>query len=551
MEKSQKKLLFKFVVAAGAGIVSYWLVSIFVLSSFNVVKVEIQSEVDTYAKLYYSTSSEGVGFNEKKASQKVFLPGGVRTTLKFVVNNAVVKSLRVDPGTKPGTYLLYKMGLYSFFGDSVILGPEYPGTKLNYGDSVITQEDQFFTISTAGSDPYIIFQNVPKAENKIIQFLVPILVGLFAYISFHNFHFRSSHAWLDTFNKKPSSGVNYQALDGLRGLAAIFILASHAGLPGCRGLGMVGVTVFFVLSGLLLAMPYAKDSSSIMSRGHIKAFFLRRAKRIVPMFYFYIAVAYLFHDRLGDFVRSALFLQGQHILWTVLQEVHFYLLLPFLLLVTHSIFRGNNILSFIFVCLLSVGYCSNLIPTHTMYGNGGPQPLHAGLFLAGMTIAYAFQIRAFAKSETMRKILGHPLVSMLLLACLLGASLIGSVLNGMKPQDPTWVLRGYYCYAVAFLILQLLMANSSLSAKLLSCTPLRFIGTISYSFYLLHPVCLTIIKDALGLYTGSNIGNVSIFVVTLIFTCGFSMITYSLIERPFIRKSAPVIARKGPDGLSA
>jgi len=540
MEKSLNQILFKLVAAVGAGIVSYWLVNIFVLFSFNVVKVEIQSDVDTYAKLYYSTSSEGAGFSEKKSSQKAFLPGGERTTLKFFLNNAVVKSLRVDPGAKPGTYLLYKVSLYSFFGDSVFLGPKHPRTKRNPADSLITQDNQYLSVSTAGSDPYIIFQNVPKAENKIIQFLVPILVGLFAYISSQNFQFRSSHAWFDTFNKKSSSGVNYEALDGLRGLAAIFVLAGHAGLLGCRGLGTVGVTVFFVLSGFLLAMPYARESSSIMSGAHIKSFFLRRAKRIVPMFYFYIAVAYLFHDRLGDFVRSAMFLQGNHILWTVLQEVHFYLLLPFLLLVTHIIFRGNNVFSFFFVCLLSVGYCANIIPTHTMYGNGVTLHLLAGIFLTGMMIAYVLQISAVAKSKRLRKILIHPIISILLLACLFSTPIIGSFFNGMKPQNPIWLLDGFYCYVVALLVFQLLMTGSSLSAKLLSSIPLRFFGTISYSFYLLHPVCLAIVKDVLGPYSGSNLGNLTIFVVTLIFTCGFSMITYSLIERPFIRKSVPL-----------
>jgi peptidoglycan/LPS O-acetylase OafA/YrhL len=65
-------------------------------------------------------------------------------------------------------------------------------------------------------------------------------------------------------------------LDGVRALACLSVVAFHAGVPGCAGLGMGGVQVFFVLSGYLItrilrerAPPYG-------------TFFLSRLRRLAP-----------------------------------------------------------------------------------------------------------------------------------------------------------------------------------------------------------------------------------------------------------------------------
>src|SRR5690348_14773083 len=74
---------------------------------------------------------------------------------------------------------------------------------------------------------------------------------------------------------------SYQpALDGVRGLAVAFVVAFHLGLPWAVG-GYLGVSVFFTLSGFLitslLLTEYARTG-----RIEIKAFYLRRARRLLP-----------------------------------------------------------------------------------------------------------------------------------------------------------------------------------------------------------------------------------------------------------------------------
>ena len=80
---------------------------------------------------------------------------------------------------------------------------------------------------------------------------------------------------------KPKKGVRYiPALDGLRALAVLAVIAYHTGLPGCEG-GLMGVTVFFVISGYIvtkiLLVEFARTG-----RISFKDFYIRRAKRLLP-----------------------------------------------------------------------------------------------------------------------------------------------------------------------------------------------------------------------------------------------------------------------------
>lgn len=69
------------------------------------------------------------------------------------------------------------------------------------------------------------------------------------------------------------------ALDGLRALSAIAVVAGHALLP-LRGFGY-GVDVFFVLSGSLIT-GLLLDEVDRSGRIDRRAFYIRRAARLLP-----------------------------------------------------------------------------------------------------------------------------------------------------------------------------------------------------------------------------------------------------------------------------
>jgi peptidoglycan/LPS O-acetylase OafA/YrhL len=64
-------------------------------------------------------------------------------------------------------------------------------------------------------------------------------------------------------------------LDGLRGIAILLVLGWHLRLPGFMDGGLVGVTMFFVLSGYLITGTLLADSALI-------PFYIRRAARLLP-----------------------------------------------------------------------------------------------------------------------------------------------------------------------------------------------------------------------------------------------------------------------------
>ncbi len=73
------------------------------------------------------------------------------------------------------------------------------------------------------------------------------------------------------------------ALDGLRGIAVLAVLAFHGGYDWARG-GYLGVSVFFTLSGFLMATILfgAADRSTGPGRVRLGRFWARRLQRLAP-----------------------------------------------------------------------------------------------------------------------------------------------------------------------------------------------------------------------------------------------------------------------------
>ena len=140
------------------------------------------------------------------------------------------------------------------------------------------------------------------------------------------------------------------ALDGIRGVAVVLVLARHVWPEG--GAGMVGVDLFFVLSGFLITCLLIEewDENGAVS---FRAFYARRALRLLPALYVMLAVfvtcSLLFArgDRLVHALKSAA-LAGTYLtgyaafdnffnsmplgpVWSLAVEEQFYLFWPVVL----------------------------------------------------------------------------------------------------------------------------------------------------------------------------------------------------------------------------
>jgi peptidoglycan/LPS O-acetylase OafA/YrhL len=69
-------------------------------------------------------------------------------------------------------------------------------------------------------------------------------------------------------------------IEGLRGIAVLMVVAYHCGLPGFSR-GLVGVDVFFVLSGYLITGLLAAEAART-GKINLLQFYARRVRRLLP-----------------------------------------------------------------------------------------------------------------------------------------------------------------------------------------------------------------------------------------------------------------------------
>ncbi len=105
-----------------------------------------------------------------------------------------------------------------------------------------------------------------------------------------------------------SERIHLSHLDGLRGLAALYVVLVHAcgdyrlrirefpgiirHIIGLTSFGQSAVAIFIVLSGYCLMMPLVQSNTTFL-RGGVGEFVKRRAKRILPTYYAALAVSLL------------------------------------------------------------------------------------------------------------------------------------------------------------------------------------------------------------------------------------------------------------------
>lgn len=142
-----------------------------------------------------------------------------------------------------------------------------------------------------------------------------------------------------------SGGSRLASLDFLRAVAVVLVLFRHDYFvaPLARG-GWIGVDLFFVLSGFLIAGLLVSELDGT-GRIQVTRFLIRRGFKIYPSFYVFLAISLAFHYRgWVATLTEALFLQNYAELtgariwshtWSLAVEEHFYILLPLVLLIAH------------------------------------------------------------------------------------------------------------------------------------------------------------------------------------------------------------------------
>jgi peptidoglycan/LPS O-acetylase OafA/YrhL len=329
------------------------------------------------------------------------------------------------------------------------------------------------------------------------------------------------------------------ALDGLRGFAAIMVIADHT-WGWFRGVGASGVWIFFALSGFLLARPFISNPRRALSVTYMSQYIRRRFLRILPMYYVYIFVVFAISGRFNHALMHCLFLQGDGHLWAIPQEVIFYLLWPLVVILIFVPLRQFPRLSLIILLILIISWNRFIgIENFWLLGmNHIKLPLFFGVFLTGAFFSFVYSLLSpFLLNISCRyKLLFGKLASSLGLLLLLFFVLLstGHILGEKIIYSQMYF--GTYGFFAGAVILCALLAKGHALHDFLSIAPLRAIGTVGFSLYLVHPLVKRMVEDFSLLLFNEKIISFPLFLATFSASYFLAQFTYRYIEKPVYDK---------------
>lgn len=289
-------------------------------------------------------------------------------------------------------------------------------------------------------------------------------------------------------------------IDGLRAVAVIPVLLTHAGFTAVSG-GFLGVDVFFVISGYLITTILLREFSKT---GHVSimSFYERRARRILPTLFVVTAVTFVlawmimlpkeFRDFGQSVVASGVFLSNVFFAsesdyfasvsafkpflhtWSLSVEEQFYLVFPVLLLTMAKFSPGNLkwVLAALALTSFSVGlHGSKTAPTEAFFLPAG----RAWELLAGALLVF---IRPAAPADHVRRLMADLFSLAGLVAILLAYMLLEETTP--NPGAATLLPVVGTCAIILFAM------PGTMVYRFLTMKALIGIGLISYSAYLWH-----------------------------------------------------------------
>lgn len=351
------------------------------------------------------------------------------------------------------------------------------------------------------------------------------------------------------------------ALDGLRAFAVLAVIAYHLGMQWAPG-GLLGVTVFFVLSGYLITslLLIEWDNTETIN---LPQFWLRRVRRLMPAIVLVIVCtaalcALLDHSlltKLRDDMWAALlwvtnwwyiFQDASYFdalgapsplthFWSLAIEEQFYLVWPVVLLVAHKtgVKRTTMRNATLIVALLSALEMALLYnplddPSRVYYGTD----TRAFSLLIGAWLAFVWPSHMLGaqKSVHLTKQVRNVLdgVGIVALVALLGLIVF---VDGFSP----FLYRGGILLAsvLTAVVIAVMVHPASLLGRFAGTKPLVWIGLRSYGIYLWHYPLFLLMNPRN--FTGETPWWMYLVQVAVVFAC--AAFSYRFVENP-LRKGA-------------
>ena len=347
-------------------------------------------------------------------------------------------------------------------------------------------------------------------------------------------------------------------IDGLRAVAVLLVLLFHVDL-GCPG-GLVGVDVFFVISGYLITRIVRSKGQAGTFR--LSEFWARRIRRLLPASILVVATTLLvgavfllpndceglaksaiaqqllvsnvfFWQESGYFAKAAEYKPLLHT-WSLAVEEQFYLVYPILLLLLNR-FSARVIAGvLILLALSSLGTCQWLMQS---------QPSAAFYLLP--TRAWELMLGGIVGLAPMPERLKPLHAELLSWTGLVAIFLAAGCFDASMPFPGVAALVP--CIGACLVIFSN-SARSTVAGRILAAKPLAFVGLISYSLYLWHWPVLVFTRFGLG-----GVQTFPAMVMVLLVSFALAYVTWRFVERTFRqpRQHSGVIATYGTLACSA
>ena len=514
------------------------------LPGIHAVEIDMQIDQPDQLRVFYSQSDK---FHEGAASESV--PISVqRSKVKVPLTGSFAGYLRIDTGEQVATTKIFAIKLISNFRTPRLLAPEEIGQLFVAGPhaELHVHADHVQVVAT-GNDPYLIGIKRLFPPMYWQSCLVSLALAILVWICMQ----RPIGSGLDTdYSEKQhffTAQDRFNALDGLRGLAAMMVIADHT-CGWFRGLGASGVWIFFALSGFLLARPFVTNPQAVLSFSYISRYFRRRFMRILPMYYAYIFAVYVLSGRISMAVMHGLFLEGAGHLWAIPQEILFYLLWPCVVFILVLPLRKHQLVTLIALFLVMLLW-NRFIGREQIWLLGMDfvrLPLFFGAFMSGAFFSFLYSYISPAAIHASRP---YHLASCL--ASPVGFAIIfffimfstGNILGNKVVYSQNYF--GYFGFFAGLLIFAALLADGRSLDRFLSLGPFRELGRVGLSLYLVHPLVKNVIEEVSIIYFGYKIRNLALFVITLGCSYILARYTFTHIEQPaFQDKTAKLLPNK-------
>ena len=355
------------------------------------------------------------------------------------------------------------------------------------------------------------------------------------------------------------------ALDGLRALAVVLVVAYHLDLGWATG-GFIGVDIFFVISGFLITRLLL-DERATTGRIALGAFWTRRFKRLVPALVVMIAATLSATRRWGlpeqwnsvrlDAIAGLAYVANWRFVfdqqsyfeaalgpspllhtWSLAVEEQWYLLWPLamvgLVMLARNHRRGAGIAAAVVVAasVVSAGLMAVTFeaadPSRAYFGTD----TRAQHLLIGAALAWLVELFPDLVRACERRSLRLPFTASLIVLVALATTI---------DDTSAWLYRGgLFAISIVAAVVVLGTASARPDAALgwMGSRPMVWIGRRSYGIYLWHWPVIVFVGSAFDI----GLNGTPLIAAQVAVTLVLAELSFRFVETPVRRSSAPSAA---------